>query len=173
MKKTIKTEKEKVNNACTKQVMHKQLLTTHQCPPTSKKQLPPFPVPHSFMFFTRYHMVWSTPLANLGHRTTESKVGKDLQDHPVQLSTYHQYFPSKTVSVQHLNISWTPPEAVTPLPPWAACSSSWPLSKNNYFLKCNLNLPGCTLKQFPLVLSLVTWEKRLTSTSLQPPFRQL
>ena len=36
------------------------------------------------------------------HRIT--KVGKDLQDHPVHLSNYHQYFPTNG-DVQHLNIS--------------------------------------------------------------------
>ena len=54
------------------------------------------------------------------------KIGKDLQDHPVQLSTYHQYFPTKPwSSAQHLNVSWTPPGTVTPPPPWAAHSSAW------------------------------------------------
>ena len=37
------------------------------------------------------------------HRFT--KVGKDLQGHPVQPSTYHKYFPLN--HVQHLNGSWT------------------------------------------------------------------
>jgi len=36
-----------------------------------------------------------------------NKVGKDLQDHPVQPSTCHQYFPTKPCpSVQLLNVSW-------------------------------------------------------------------
>ena len=34
-----------------------------------------------------------------------TKVGKDIQNHLVQLSTYHQYFPTKPhPSVPHLNI---------------------------------------------------------------------
>ena len=37
------------------------------------------------------------------HRITE--VGKDLQDHLVQPSTYHQYFPTKPCPLLHLNIS--------------------------------------------------------------------
>ena len=37
------------------------------------------------------------------HRIT--KVGKDLQDHPVQPSTYHQYFPTEPYpSVQQLTM---------------------------------------------------------------------
>ncbi|KAK4832461.1 hypothetical protein QYF61_023508 [Mycteria americana] len=38
-----------------------------------------------------------------------------------------------------------------------------------YFQGC-LNLPWRNLRPFPLILSLVTWEERLTPTSLQPPF---
>jgi len=56
------------------------------------------------------------------HRLT--KVGKDLQDHPVKLSTYHQYFLIKPCpSVQHLNVSWMPPGMVTSPPPWPKPSS--------------------------------------------------
>lgn len=37
-----------------------------------------------------------------GHRITN--VGKDLQDYPVQLITYHQYFSTKPCpSARHLN----------------------------------------------------------------------
>ncbi|KAK4829053.1 hypothetical protein QYF61_001858 [Mycteria americana] len=46
-------------------------------------------------------------------------------------------------------------------------------SVNKFCLISNLNLPWCNFRPFPLVLSLVTWEKRLTPTSLQPPFREL
>jgi len=60
------------------------------------------------------------------HRITQA--GKDLQDHPVQPSTYHQYFPTKPRPiVPHLNVSGTSPGMVTLPPPWAACSSAWPL----------------------------------------------
>ena len=41
------------------------------------------------------------------------------------------------------------------------------------FLISNLNLPWHHLRPFCLILSLVTWEKRLTPTSLQPPFKWL
>ena len=58
--------------------------------------------------------------------------------------------------------------------PWAASSNAWqPFSVKKFFLISNLNLPWCNLRLFPLVLSLVPPEKRLTPTSLQPPFRQL
>ncbi|KAK4821778.1 LOW QUALITY PROTEIN: hypothetical protein QYF61_000839 [Mycteria americana] len=42
------------------------------------------------------------------------------------------------------------------------------LSVKKFFLISNLNLPWCNLRPFPLVLSLVTWDKRPTPTSLQP-----
>ena len=46
------------------------------------------------------------------HRTT--KVGKDLQDHTVQPSTYHQYNPIKPCPLaQHLSIIPTLPGTVT------------------------------------------------------------
>ncbi|KAK4826124.1 LOW QUALITY PROTEIN: hypothetical protein QYF61_005276 [Mycteria americana] len=44
------------------------------------------------------------------------------------------------------------------------------LSVKKNFLISSLNLPWRNLRPFPLVLSLVTWEKRPTPTSLQPPF---
>jgi len=40
-----------------------------------------------------------------------------------------------------------------------------------FFLLSNLNLPWHNLRLFPLILSLVNWEKRPSPTSLQPPFR--
>ncbi|XP_072708486.1 COP9 signalosome complex subunit 5 isoform X2 [Ciconia boyciana] len=49
------------------------------------------------------------------------------------------------------------------------CLTTLPVKK--FFLISNLNLPWHNLRPFPLVLWLVTWEKRLTPTSLQPPFR--
>ncbi|KAK4830710.1 hypothetical protein QYF61_012970 [Mycteria americana] len=45
------------------------------------------------------------------------------------------------------------------------------LSVKKFSLISSLNLPWRNLRPFPLVLSLVTWEKRPTPTSLQPPFR--
>jgi len=44
------------------------------------------------------------------------------------------------------------------------------LLEKKFFLTFNLNLPWCNLRLFPLVLLLVTWEKRATTiatTSLQ------
>ncbi|KAK4829075.1 hypothetical protein QYF61_002019, partial [Mycteria americana] len=45
------------------------------------------------------------------------------------------------------------------------------LSVKTFFLISNLNLPWHNLRPFPLVLWLVTWEKRPTLTSLQSSFR--
>ena len=42
-----------------------------------------------------------------------------------------------------------------------------------FFLISNLRLSWHYLRPFPFVLLLVTWEKRLTPTSPQPPFRWL
>lgn len=47
------------------------------------------------------------------------------------------------------------------------------LSISFFLLMSKLNLPWCDLKPFPLLLSLVTQEKRLSPTPLQPPFRWL
>ena len=56
------------------------------------------------------------------------KVGKDLQDHLVQLPTYHRYFSTKSCPlVPHLNSPWTPPRMMTQPLLWAACSNTWPL----------------------------------------------
>ena len=41
------------------------------------------------------------------------------------------------------------------------------------FLMSNLKLPWCNLQPFPLILSLVTWEKRPTSTLPQPTSPQV
>jgi len=91
------------------------------------------------------------------HRIT--KVGKDLCDHLLQLSTYHQYFPTKLCPSVLLNISWTPPgtgDSTTSLgSPFQLLST---LLEEKFFRISNLNLP---LRPFTLVLLLVMWEKRL------------
>ena len=107
------------------------------------------------------------------HRIT--KVEKDLQDHLVQLSTYHQYSPSKLCPlVQHLTISWTlsrDSDTTTSMVSLFQCLTT--LSEKTFFLIFSLNLPFCNLRPFPLVLSSVTQKKRLTPNSPQPPFRYL
>ena len=45
------------------------------------------------------------------------------------------------------------------------------LSVKKFFLISSLNLPWCSLRSLPLILLLVTWEKRPTPASLQPSFR--
>ena len=47
------------------------------------------------------------------------------------------------------------------------------LSEKKFLLKSDLNCPCCNLRPFPLILSLVTWEKKPTPSSPQPPFREL
>lgn len=46
-------------------------------------------------------------------------------------------------------------------------------SVKKIFLISSPNLPCYSLRPFPLILLLFTWEKRLTPTLLQPPFKQL
>lgn len=61
---------------------------------------------------------------------------------------------------------------VTPPVPWAdAPMLDQPLVKK-FFLVCNLSLPWHNLKRFPLVLSVVTLEKRLTPTRPINPAQQ-
>ena len=43
-------------------------------------------------------------------------------------------------------------------------------SGKKFFIISNLNLSCCNLKPLPFILLLVTWEKRRTPTSFQPPF---
>lgn len=43
------------------------------------------------------------------------------------------------------------------------CLGFTTFSGKKFFLRSNLNLSWCNLRLFPLMLSLVTWEKRLTS----------
>lgn len=54
--------------------------------------------------------------------------------------------------------------------PWAAHSSTWPLFWRINFPNVQLNPLWYNLQPFPLVLLLVTQEKRLTPSLPQPPF---
>ena len=87
-------------------------------------------------------------------------------------STYHQYFPTKPCpSVQHLNISWAPPGTVIPPPPWAACSSAWPLSLEEVFPYIQPEPPLVQLEAIPSspIASYMGEESNthLTTTSFQ------
>ena len=78
-------------------------------------------------------------------------------------------------SVWRLYSSWILPGTVTlpfPMQP-VPISHLRILSQKKFFLVFNWTLPSCSLKSLHLILSLVTCEKRLKSTPLQPPFRQL
>ncbi|RMC16017.1 hypothetical protein DUI87_08224 [Hirundo rustica rustica] len=60
---------------------------------------------------------------------------------------------------------------MTPPPSWQPIPIT--LSEKNFILMPNLNVPWHSLKLCPLVSSLVTWEKRLTPTWMQPSFKLL
>lgn len=67
-----------------------------------------------------------------------------------------------------------PPWSVTSPPPLGSsfqCLIS--LSAKNFFLMSNFNVPWCTLRLCPLVLSAAAWEKRPTPTWFHPYFRWL
>ena len=67
------------------------------------------------------------PPKNSRTNSTEKsqKFKKDLQDHLLEPSTYHQC--CLLYCVPCLCVSWTPPGLVTSPPPWAAHSSAQPL----------------------------------------------
>ena len=63
--------------------------------------------------------------------------------------------------VPHLQSFWTPPGMVTPPLPWAAWSQCLTaLAVKKFSLISHLTLPWLNLRPLPLVLSLVTREKR-------------
>jgi len=47
------------------------------------------------------------------------------------------------------------------------------VSEKKFVLIPILNLPCCSLRPFPLILTTITWEQRPTASSPQPPFRDL
>jgi len=84
------------------------------------------------------------------------KVEKDLQDHPDQLPTYHQYCPL-TVS-----LSATPPHLLSTsrdgdsTATLGSCATAQPLfQRKNIFLISNFNLSWCIYRSFPLILLLI------------------
>ena len=103
---------------------------------------------------------------------TITKVGKDLPDHVVQLSNYHQYFRTKPCpSVQHLNVSWTPPEwwgYHLPGQPDPAPDQSF---REEIFPDIQPESPLAQLQAIPSSPITVTWEKKLMPTLTHPPFR--
>ncbi|KAK4831669.1 hypothetical protein QYF61_018636 [Mycteria americana] len=101
--------------------------------------------------------------ARAGETAHESVVGKRYQDHHYTMSI-------STTSTPLLNTS-RDGDSATSLGSLFQCLTT--LSVKKFFLISSLNLPWCNLRPFPLVLSLVTWEKRPTPALLQPPFREL
>lgn len=88
------------------------------------------------------------------------------------------------VSLRSLNLILDPALPCLPLshiPEWHIYTSfqclhhfpRQPFPVQNFFPISNLNFPWHDLRPFPLVLSLVRWEKRPTPPWLQPPFTQL
>ena len=109
------------------------------------------------------------------HRIT--KVGKDLQDHLVPLSTYHQYFPTERCPlVQHLNVSWTPPGMVTqPLPTGTPFQHLTTLLETKFLPNIQPESPVEKLEAItPHPISISSYrEQRLTPTLPQSPFRKM
>ncbi|KAK4832220.1 hypothetical protein QYF61_021067, partial [Mycteria americana] len=101
---------------------------------------------------------WKRPL-----RSSSPTVNLALPSPPLNMSL-------STTSTRLLNTS-RDGNSTTSLGSLFQCLTT--LSVNKFFLISNLNPPWCNLRPFPLVLSLVTWEKRPTPTWLQPPYRQL
>lgn len=84
--------------------------------------------------------------------TESSRLEETLTVILAQQSTQHPY-----PQVPHTVASWKLPEMVTPSPPWTLFQCLTALSVQKIFLVSNLNLPLCTLRPFPLVLSSETW----------------
>ena len=84
-----------------------------------------------------------------------TKVGKDLQDHTVQPSTYHQYFPTKSCPlVYHLAFL----EHLQGRRPHHLSRQPFPVphpSEKKRFLISKLNLPWHNLRPFTLILLLL------------------
>lgn len=99
----------------------------------------------------------------LNHRITDRiiKVGKDLpSSHPLSYAT----------STCFLNTSGDG-DCTAPQGSLFQCLIT--LSENNFFPNIQPEPPQHNLRLFPLILSLVTWQKRSTYTSLQSSFRSL
>jgi len=62
--------------------------------------------------------------------------------------------PTNHLPQRHISTVPEPP----PPPPWAAYSTT--LLENKFFQISNLNLSWHNLRPLPLILSLITWEKR-------------
>ncbi|KAK4826066.1 hypothetical protein QYF61_005025 [Mycteria americana] len=96
---------------------------------------------------------WGTPLVT-GHQLDLTPFSTTLWAQPSS-----QFFTQQSVDG----------DSTTSLGSLFQCLTT--LSVKKFFLISRLNLPWRNLRPFPLILSLVTWEKRPTPTSLQPPFR--
>ena len=93
-------------------------------------------------------------LESYKHRTI--KVGKDLQNHAVQLFTYHQYSPLNHVPqynnkmfLEHSQRQQLHHHSGQPIP----ALTTFP--EKNFFLISNRKLHWCNFRPFPLVVSLI------------------
>ena len=115
------------------------------------------------------HSPLTSQKANHDHRTTE--VGKDLQDHPVQPSTYHHSFLTKPCPpVQHLHVSWTPRGTTTQtLAPQSASSPMGTFPSPNL---CKAHESVLPKTPFPAQCLCMAWRQLLpakeSSTARKP-----
>jgi len=114
---------------------------------------------------------WCILWEERNHRIIET--GKDLQGHLVWPSTHHHH------AHWHMSLSATSTcflstardsDSTTSLGSLCHCLKT--LSEK-FYLMSNLNLSWYNLRPLTIILLVVTWEKRLTSTSLQPHFEKL
>lgn len=100
---------------------------------------------------------WKTPLRSLKPITNPALLCSPLKQVP------------------HLQVFYIPPGMVTPPLLWAVWFSTWQFHLvMEFFLISNLTTSRHSLRQFPLIVPLATWEKMLNATWLHPPgdFRQ-
>lgn len=102
----------------------------------------------------------------------------------IQCGKAHNFFIISTQPILHLSLnhlswkrpSWSSSSTINLLHSWISTSLGVPfqclvtLPMEEFSLMSKLNIPLDKLRMFPHFLSLITWEKRQTRSSLQPPF---
>lgn len=116
-----------------------------------------------------------TTLPAMGSANTESTKLEKISDIKTSLWLNTILATRPWHEVPHAFFPWTPPGMVNPLPPWINPSTVYaPFCEE--ILNVQHKLWQGTLRHLRLcrpTLSLVIWEKVLTLSCLQPPFRQL
>jgi len=116
----------------------------------------------------------SDSLASIKFCTVEPKTNRLEKTSKIMKSNCqpNTTIPAKTYpEVPHLHVFWTPPgmvDSTTSLSSLFRCLTTHSVKK--FFLTSTLNVPWRNLRPLPLLLLLVSWEKRPTPASLQPPF---